>query len=274
MSARFSKSLVMSVLMHGALGGLMCWVMLRTEPPPADVRPTQVMVVSPTSSAPGTPSAGSSPPSIAFKPLPVPPPRVPEAVAEEEVAPTPIPTPPPSRPKPVTPKVTPTTPVVAKPTAKPTSIETFRKQHPAPAQPSIGSGASRPATTVSPQISMATVLGESATPRASTGAGTGSTPVVHGDGGGETSAAYLERLFAKLRTAHQKPEGLDDGLQTRVEFVVRADGTVSGVRILKTSGNTEFDASVLAAFRQVSGLGAPPASVVGVNAVTFRTRAE
>lgn len=88
------------------------------------------------------------------------------------------------------------------------------------------------------------------------------------------AASYWEMLLGKLRAAHQKPAGLDDGLVVRVEFVLRADGSVDGVRVLESSGNAEFDASVVAAFRRLSDLGAPPASKVGLNQVTFRTRAE
>jgi len=279
----------MSVSVHLAVGGLMCWLMLRTKPAAADVRPTTVVTVLPgppdgaetTSSgfggASGAMTTAVTP--VTFKPLPPPrPPRVREVVAEEEVAPVPPPTRP--KPKPLTPAVTPVAPVASKPNAKPTTIDEHRKLHPTAVQPTTSTGASRPVTTANPpKINMGEVLGAGAMPTSATtttkpgaGAGAGSTPA--GGGGEEAQADYLARLFAKLRAAHQKPEGLDDGLQTRVEFVVRADGSVSGVRILKTSGNAEFDESVLAAFRQVSGLGAPPAGMAGVNAVTFRTRAE
>ncbi|MBC8041046.1 MAG: TonB C-terminal domain-containing protein, partial [Opitutaceae bacterium] len=85
---------------------------------------------------------------------------------------------------------------------------------------------------------------------------------------------YWERFHAKLRDAHEKPAGLDDGLVVRVEFVLRVDGTLGDVRVLSSSGDAAFDASVVAAFRRVRGLGVPPAGKVGVNEVTFRTRAE
>ena len=81
-------------------------------------------------------------------------------------------------------------------------------------------------------------------------------------------------FLTKLRDAHQKPAGLEDGLQVRVEFVLRADGTLGDVRVLSSSGDATFDASVVAAFRRVRGMGVPPASKVGVNQITFRTRAD
>ncbi|MBW8781313.1 MAG: TonB C-terminal domain-containing protein [Verrucomicrobia bacterium] len=83
--------------------------------------------------------------------------------------------------------------------------------------------------------------------------------------------AYTARLLEKLRAAHEKPAGLDGDLQAQVEFSLRADGTLAGVRIVASSGNPAFDASVLAAFQKVRDLGAPPSGLVGVNRVTFRT---
>lgn len=104
-------------------------------------------------------------------------------------------------------------------------------------------------------------------------AGQGSTqPVVTTDPAQESN--YWGMLHAKLRDAHEKPTGLDDGLVVRMEFVLRADGTLGDVRVISSSGNAVFDASVVAAFRRVRGLGAPPASKVGLNQVTFRTEAE
>ena len=87
-------------------------------------------------------------------------------------------------------------------------------------------------------------------------------------------ANYWGMLQEKLRDAHEKPDGLDDGLVVRVEFVLRPDGTLGDVRVISSSGNAVFDASVVAAFRRVRGLGVPPASKVGLNQVTFRTHAE
>lgn len=284
MSARFSKSLVMSVGVHLALGGLMCWLMLRTAEPvaPVEMKPVRVFTTSPAPADAGvTPPAGSSASatpatSVRFNPLPPPPPpRVREAVTDEAaVEPSP---PPPVRPRPAPPAVAPTPrptpPTIA--STKPTTLAEHRKLHPLSNPPTTAGGPGRTTTSEPPKINMGAVLGEASVtdPKPGAGSGPAVTPAASA-GGGETPAAYLDRLFAKLRAEHQKPEGLDDGLQARVEFVVRADGSVTGVRILKTSGNAEFDASVLAAFRQVSGLGSPPAGVTGVNAVTFRTRAD
>ena len=87
-------------------------------------------------------------------------------------------------------------------------------------------------------------------------------------------ADYWAALLGKLRAVHEKPAALDDGLSARVEFVLRPDGTVGEVRILTSSGSAMFDASVIAAFRRLSGLGLPPAGAAGLNQVTFHTRVE
>ena len=85
------------------------------------------------------------------------------------------------------------------------------------------------------------------------------------------AGAYQARLLEKLRVAHQRPAGLDAELQVRVEFLLRADGTLGNVRILRSSGSEAFDASVLAAFARLRDLGVPPAGMTGINSVTFRT---
>ena len=85
------------------------------------------------------------------------------------------------------------------------------------------------------------------------------------------TGAYQARLLEKLRAAHQKPAGLDAELQVRVEFFLRADGSLGNVRILRSSGSEAFDASVLAAFARLRDLGVPPAGMTGINSVTFRT---
>lgn len=91
---------------------------------------------------------------------------------------------------------------------------------------------------------------------------------------GSQVTAYFDRLVARLRAVHEKPSDLGDGLKATVEFVLRADGTVSGVRILESSGSEAFDVSVLNAFGRLAALGEPPSGAAGMNQVVFRTRGE
>lgn len=70
--------------------------------------------------------------------------------------------------------------------------------------------------------------------------------------------AYKAFLIQRLRDAHTNPDGLSNLLQADVSFHISADGTVSGAKIVRSSGNSDFDKSVLEAFRKVGPLGPTP----------------
>lgn len=74
----------------------------------------------------------------------------------------------------------------------------------------------------------------------------------------ELSEAYINLLRQRLRAAHQKPEGLSDLLEATVKFRLTSSGAVTNVTIISSSRNSEFDASVLAAFRKISLPPPPP----------------
>jgi colicin import membrane protein len=62
--------------------------------------------------------------------------------------------------------------------------------------------------------------------------------------------SYFAMLKARLKENHVPPSGvISDRLQARVEFYLSAEGALSRVRIMRSSGNSEFDESVLEAFR-------------------------
>ncbi len=69
-------------------------------------------------------------------------------------------------------------------------------------------------------------------------------------------AAEMDRYFAmlkqRLRDAHVLPPGVSDLLSAEVVYTVAANGVISGVRIERSSGNSEFDRSVLEAFARVN----------------------
>ena len=258
MSTFATRPLVFSTLLHASVAGLLLVVMLCMPRPQPEVPhiiewiPTEALAPAPSTERSAGPVRESS---VTFKPVPVIVPvreEVMETVADEPVRPR-----------------TPARPTTTTPSAPPvrtTITEHQRRVAPrttavAPTVPST-SRATPPA-----HININEVLA-AATP--ATGEGRG--PSAASDPARE--ASYWEILLGKLREAHEKPAGLDDGLKTRVEFVLNADGSVGAVRILQSSGNTEFDASVVAAFRRVRDLGAPPAGKVGLNQVTFRTRAD
>jgi len=62
---------------------------------------------------------------------------------------------------------------------------------------------------------------------------------------------YLSALVQRLKEAHERPTGLSDLLTAVAECYISDSGTLSQVRISRSSGNAEFDQSVLSAFRNV-----------------------
>jgi TonB family protein len=81
-------------------------------------------------------------------------------------------------------------------------------------------------------------------------------------GGTNVSASdidsYLARLVAALKAAWQRPEGLPPGLSCQVMFDISETGVISGARILRSSGNSQFDQSVLAVFQRMRTFAPPP----------------
>ncbi|MBX3749195.1 MAG: TonB family protein [Opitutaceae bacterium] len=86
--------------------------------------------------------------------------------------------------------------------------------------------------------------------------------------------SYIALLLQRLRAAHEKPSGLSDLLEAEVEFRIAADGTLSGVKIVRSSGSSEFDRSVLEAFARVRSIGPTPNNKSDVWVVTFKMKEE
>jgi TonB family protein len=244
MSVFASRPLVYSALLHASVVGILALLMVRMQRVPAPV--PFIIEWGRAESSPVPPaevlsSNQSSAPLIKFSPVNVVVPVL-EPAVEEEIA------------EPVRPSRSTVRTV--------TTISAHRRKNPGTAT----SPRSVPETTVpsATRINMDEVLAPSGTSRTQTPA----------TANPEQDANYWDLFLTKLRDAHQKPAGLEDGLQVRVEFVLRADGTLGDVRVLSSSGDATFDASVVAAFRRVRGLGVPPASKVGMNQITFRTQAD
>ena len=75
---------------------------------------------------------------------------------------------------------------------------------------------------------------------------------------GSELEAYFALLKARIKENHAPPEGVSDSLSARVEFMVAADGEISHVRIETSSGNAEFDRSVVEACQQTRSIGPRP----------------
>lgn len=108
---------------------------------------------------------------------------------------------------------------------------------------------------------------ESAT---STGPGAGG-PAAKADTGPALDR-YFAMLRERLRANHEKPGGLSDLLSAEAEFTLAANGVLTGVRIVRPSGNADFDASVLEAFARVRSIGPRPDGKTGTHRLTFRMK--
>jgi TonB family protein len=86
--------------------------------------------------------------------------------------------------------------------------------------------------------------------------------------------SYIALLIQRLRAAHEKPPGLSDLLEAKVEFRIAADGTLSSAKIVDSSGSAEFDRSVLEAVARVRSIGPTPNGKSDVWVVTFRMKEE
>lgn len=94
-----------------------------------------------------------------------------------------------------------------------------------------------------------------------------------GNNASKATIAALDKYFAKLNRALQMafalPPGVSDQLEADVEFYLAADGTLSAVRIVKSSGDREFDAAVIEAFRKVRSIGPVPSGKGGSYSIAF-----
>ncbi|PTY04880.1 hypothetical protein DB347_19470 [Opitutaceae bacterium EW11] len=90
---------------------------------------------------------------------------------------------------------------------------------------------------------------------------------------GDMLDAYFSLLIQRLKNAHERPTGVSDVLTAQAEFSILADGTIFDVRISRSSGNAEFDQSVLSAFRNVGSIGPrPDGEGTLTRRVTFKMR--
>jgi colicin import membrane protein len=84
--------------------------------------------------------------------------------------------------------------------------------------------------------------------------------------------AYFSLLKARIKENHTPPEGVSDSLEARLEFFVAADGSLSHVHIVKSSGNSDFDRSVVEACQRTQSIGARPDGRSETVEMTFKMR--
>lgn len=82
--------------------------------------------------------------------------------------------------------------------------------------------------------------------------------------------SYIARLREALRRHWTKPLGLATSTSAVVEFDVQANGRLTNVRVSRSSGNGEFDRSVLDAFSALGSAGTTPDGRAQKLRLTFR----
>jgi colicin import membrane protein len=86
--------------------------------------------------------------------------------------------------------------------------------------------------------------------------------------------AYWALLKARVKDNHVPPEGVSDSLSARVEFMVAANGDISNVRIETSSGNADFDRSVVEACEATRSIGPRPDGRSDTKSMLFKMREE
>ena len=107
----------------------------------------------------------------------------------------------------------------------------------------------------------------------------GSTSSKGGQGGNRMTreeadqlSTYISFLLQELKKAHEPPPGVSDRLECKVTFDITASGAILNARITRSSGNRDFDESVLEAFRRMKSIGPTPNRRPDTWTVNFRMR--
>jgi colicin import membrane protein len=93
---------------------------------------------------------------------------------------------------------------------------------------------------------------------------------------GDEIEAYFALLVNRLKETFDtlKPADAGDQLTAKVAFYVAADGSLSRVRITRSSGNSEFDQAVMETFSQTASIGPRPDHRGEDVSVEFKMREE
>ncbi|HTQ32466.1 MAG TPA: cell envelope integrity protein TolA [Opitutaceae bacterium] len=107
---------------------------------------------------------------------------------------------------------------------------------------------------------------------ANTTGGAGGTALTREEG--SLVEAYIAFVRQQLRASFEavKPAGLSDQLEAVVELHILADGTLARAKIIRSSGNDDFDRAALQAVANVAPLGARPDGLPEVQQIPFRMR--
>lgn len=216
------------------------------------------------------------------EPPPIPPPTEVAAVPPEPIAPselvTPKATPEPATPKPATPRPATPKPETPKPTPKSTPKTTPKPKPSTPkATPKKASAATPKAKATAdtkPKSTPATgkTDGSAATGSASAasggngpGTGNGKGPGKVGSGSGASEFGwYFSMIHDRFHARWEQPTSIIRGAQdfvTTLKLRISKDGTILGREIVKSSGDTVMDQSVMGAAERVQQIDPLPAGL-------------
>lgn len=149
------------------------------------------------------------------------------------------------------------------------SYKDYIKKHPTP-KPAAPSASSGTKVASSKRIDTAGIAG---------GLKNGSAKSKSGENGPaltreqqDQMSTYISMLIQELKRAHEPPPGVSDKLEAKVTFDITASGAILNPRISKSSGDKEFDASVIEAFLRMRSIGPTPNRRSDTWTVTFRMR--
>lgn len=152
------------------------------------------------------------------------------------------------------------------------SYRDYLKKHPTP-KPSSQTASAKPRTGNVPKIDAEGIA---------QGVKGGSITNKRGGGGGKALTreeqsllnTYYSLLISALKRAHVPPPGVNDKLEAKVTFDITGGGHILNPRIAVSSGDRDFDESVLDAFRNVGSVGRTPNGKSDTLTVVFRMRDE
>ena len=278
MNARAPTAFLLSLTLHGTVVVaivVLAFIVQQNTPPPVQV--FELVAGPPTDlTATAAPALGTPEGSVDVK-IPEPPARAEpvkiEPAPAEEAPPAAEIAKPAMRPeaKTTAPAKTPAVKTPPAKTAPKVSYDQFVRQHGKPSTSKASSTGSSRATAV-PKINAKGIA---------EGVIGGSASSKGGGGGRALTAAqrtelegYIARLVTALRQNHEKPPGLSDLLSADVEFLIAADGSISRIHIVRTSGNAAFDQSCVEAFRRMGSIGPKPDGKNDTWVLTFRMKDE
>jgi TolA protein len=103
-----------------------------------------------------------------------------------------------------------------------------------------------------------------------------------GDGGGgmpggtgmtsgemDALADYFQRVRALIDANFTEPKGVMQQVSALVQFTILANGTVTGVSVVKSSGNDAFDAAAANSIRELGTLDPPPGNMAYTKKIEF-----